>query len=126
LLVDDEPVLRSGLASFLTACGYEVRIAGNGLEALAALRSAPADVVVTDLNMPDMDGIEILTALTEAASSVPVIAMSGGGLFDKSLLLDSAGALGAAMTLEKPFAPSELRDAIARVLESGASGPGQR
>jgi CheY-like chemotaxis protein len=118
LLVDDERALRTGFASFLEACGYEVRVAGNGREAIEALRSFPADIVVTDINMPDMDGIEVISALQEAASAVPVIAISGGGLFDKSLLLDSARALGAVLTLEKPFAPSDLRDAIVSVLDS--------
>ncbi len=125
LLVDDEVELRTGLTAFLRGCGYDVRIAADGREAIAALRESPVDVVVTDINMPDMDGIEIISALQEAASDIPVIAMSGGGLLDKSFLLDSAQALGAVMALEKPFAPTELRDAIARVLERGGSGDGR-
>jgi len=125
LLVDDEPGLRAGLTAFLRGCGYDVRIAADGREAIAALREESMDVVVTDINMPDMDGIEIISALQEAASDIPVIAMSGGGLLDKSFLLDSAQALGAVLTLEKPFAPTELRDAIASVLELRDSGEGR-
>jgi YesN/AraC family two-component response regulator len=69
-------------------------------------------VVVTDVNMPDMDGIEIVMALKDAATSVGLIVMSGGGLFGKGLLLDSAGALGADVTLEKPIDLDALRTAI--------------
>jgi DNA-binding NtrC family response regulator len=99
-----------------------VRVAKNGLEAIAALGEAPADVVVTDINMPDMDGIEMVIALQETAPEVPVIAMSGGGLFETGLLLDSAAALGAFRTLEKPFDPSELRDAIDAALGEASGG----
>jgi len=122
LLVDDEPVVHRTLASYLRRCGHEVRVAKNGLEAIAALGEAPADVVVTDINMPDMDGIEMVIALQETAPEVPVIAMSGGGLFETGLLLDSAAALGAFRTLEKPFDPSELRDAIDAALGEASGG----
>ena len=126
LLVDDEPDVRKALAAFLRSCGHEVRVVGSGIQALAALREAAADVVVTDINMPDMDGIEIVVALREASSEVGVIAISGGGMLDKALLLDSAAALGADVTLEKPMDLDELRSAIdtlvARRLERG-SGP---
>jgi len=112
LLVDDEAPIRRALASVLRGHGHEVRTASNGIEAISSLQDAPADVVVADVNMPDMDGIELLIALQEAAPEVPVVVMSGGGLFDKALLLDSAAALGAVRTLEKPFEPEELLEAI--------------
>jgi DNA-binding response OmpR family regulator len=67
--------------------------------------------------MPDMDGIEVILAVRDAAAKVPIIAMSGGGLFDKTLLLDSAGALGAVVTLDKPFEPEQLNRAIEAALE---------
>ncbi|MGE0158757.1 MAG: response regulator transcription factor [Gemmatimonadales bacterium] len=116
LLVDDEAGVRNSLAAYLTKCGHDVRLASNGIEAMEALKRAPVDVVVTDINMPDMDGIETVMALRDAATGVGVIAMSGGGLFDKSLLLDSAGALGADVTLEKPIDLDELRTAIDALL----------
>lgn len=121
LLVDDEPGIRSSLGAFLRGCGHEVRVASNGLEAIEALRAAPADVVVTDVNMPDMDGIEIVMALREAADRVGVIVMSGGGLFGTALLLDSAGALGADVTLEKPIELGALRAAIDSLVARNAS-----
>jgi YesN/AraC family two-component response regulator len=94
-------------------------MAADGKGAMTVLAETSVDLVVTDINMPDMDGIEIIMALQEAASSVSVIAMSGGGLFDKEMLLDSAGALGAVVTLEKPFEPTLLQATIASVLAGG-------
>jgi two-component system response regulator (stage 0 sporulation protein F) len=119
LLVDDDEQLRTRLARFLERLGYHVLMAADGKGAMTVLAETSVDLVVTDINMPDMDGIEIIMALQEAASSVPVIAMSGGGLFDKEMLLDSAGAFGAVVTLEKPFEPTLLQATIASVLAGG-------
>ncbi len=116
LLADDEGRLRDLFARYLVALGHDVRTAGDGHEAMAALSEAPPDVLVTDINMPDMDGIEILTVLRKQGSAVPVIAISGGGYLDKDLLLTSASMLGAVVTLEKPFALEELRSAVERAL----------
>ncbi|HUP51341.1 MAG TPA: response regulator [Longimicrobiales bacterium] len=116
LLADDEAKLRDLFARYLSGLGHDVRTAGNGHEVMAALSEAPADLLVTDINMPGMDGIEILTALRKQGSAVPVIAISGGGYLDKDLLLTSASMLGAQVTLEKPFALDELRSAVEQVL----------
>ena len=116
VLADDEPKLRDIFARYLTALGHEVRVAGDGKEAMAALEADPADLLVTDINMPDMDGIEILSALRKRGSRLPVIAISGGGYVDGGLLLSSAAVLGAALTLEKPFALEALRDAVEKAL----------
>jgi len=116
LLADDEARLRDLFARYLSGLGHDVRTAGDGHEVMAALSEAPADLLVTDINMPGMDGIEILTALRKQGSAMPVIAMSGGGYLDKDLLLTSASMLGALVTLEKPFALDELRSAVEQAL----------
>jgi DNA-binding NtrC family response regulator len=116
LLADDEAKLRDLFARYLSGLGHDVRTAGDGHEVMAALSEAPADLLVTDINMPGMDGIEILTALRKQGSAMPVIAISGGGYLDKDLLLTSASMLGALVTLEKPFALDELRSAVEQVL----------
>jgi len=115
LLVDDEADVRRALATFLRGMGHDVRTAANGVEAIAALRDS-ADLLITDINMPDMDGIEMVTTLREAASTMPIIAMSGGGLFDKGMLLDAAEALGADLALEKPFDLEVLRAAVEKLI----------
>jgi DNA-binding response OmpR family regulator len=116
LLVDDEEPIRVSLSTYLRRVGHDVTLAGNGVEALRALGEGTFDLVVTDVNMPDMDGIEVVMKLKEASSRVPLVVMSGGGLFDKTLLLDAAGALGADVTLEKPIDLDELRAAIERLV----------
>jgi len=118
LLVDDEPALLHGIGRYLTGLGHEVTSAANGREAIEALARTTPDVLITDINMPDMDGIELLNALRARESRLPVIAMSGGGHFDKRLLLASARMLGAVFTLEKPFELDELR----RLVEQALSG----
>lgn len=119
VLADDEPKLRDLFARYLTGLGHEVRTAADGNEVMAALASDHADLLVTDINMPDMDGIEILTTLRRNGSELPVIAISGGGYLDKNLLLSSAAMLGAVLTLEKPFALDELRAAVEQALSNG-------
>jgi len=119
LLVDDEADVRRALATFLRGMGHDVRTAANGVEAIAALRDS-ADLLITDINMPDMDGIEMVTTLREAASTMPIIAMSGGGLFDKGMLLDAAEALGADLTLEKPFDLEVLRAAVEKLIATAS------
>jgi DNA-binding NtrC family response regulator len=119
LLADDEMKLRDLFARYLRGLGHDVRTAADGNEVMAALADGPADLLITDINMPDMDGIEILTALRKNGSGMPVIAISGGGYLDKNLLLTSAAMLGALMTLEKPFALEELRDAVESALSPG-------
>ena len=119
VLADDEPKLRDLFARYLSGLGHEVRTASDGNEVMATLASEPADLLVTDINMPDMDGIEILTSLRRNGSQLPVIAISGGGYLDKNLLLSSAAMLGAVLTLEKPFALEELRAAVEQALATG-------
>ena len=116
VLADDEPKLRDLFARYLKGLGHDVRTAADGRDVMALLAEAPADLLVTDINMPDMDGIEILTALRKDGSDMPVIAISGGGFLNKNLLLSSAAMLGALVTLEKPFALEELRQAVENVL----------
>ncbi len=116
LVVDDEAPLLKVLARYLQGLGHDVLAADNGAEALAMLEGRAVDLLITDINMPKVDGIEIIQSLTARGLSVPAIAMSGGGTFDKSLLLGSAGLLGAVDTLEKPFELATLRAAVERAL----------
>lgn len=116
LVVDDEQGLLANIARYLEVLGHEVATAGNGQLALRALADRAPDLLVTDLNMPDMDGVELLEALGRLGSRVPVIAMSGGARSPGVHPLQAAPALGAVVTLEKPFTLEELRAAVERVL----------
>lgn len=121
LIADDEEALRRFLRRYLEGLGYEVRTAADGREAMAAIDELEPDLLITDLHMPGMDGYELLRALRSAGAAFPIIAVSGGGQFDKRLLLASAAALGAVLTLEKPFELEALRALVERAL-AGPSG----
>jgi CheY-like chemotaxis protein len=115
LLVDDDDLLRDVLATALTASGHTVMQAANGRQALALFRTEPADLIITDLVMPDREGLEIIATLHRAQPELPIIAMSGGAIHSK-LYLAMAAKLGARHTLSKPFAPATLLRVIAELL----------
>lgn len=116
LVVDDQREMRQSVRRVLSRMGHEVVEAADGREALAALATPPIDLVVTDLNMPEMDGIELILSVTDRWPSMPIIAISGGGLLPKELLLDNAAVLGALTALPKPLDLDALRDAVTTVL----------
>ena len=116
LVVDDEESLRRILVRFLSGLGHNVLTATNGADALTLLEDGGVDLLVTDINLPQVDGIEVLKTLSARGKDLPVIAISGGGTFDKSLLLGSSALLGAIETLEKPFELDALRASVDRVL----------
>ena len=92
----------------LEAEGFEVDVAANGQVALELLQRRPADVVVTDLFMPDQDGIETILALRKRFPQVRIVAMSGWTSSEGSDYLRVAREIGALKTLRKPFDPQEL------------------
>jgi DNA-binding NtrC family response regulator len=117
LLVEDQVGIRSALGRVLQRVGHAVIEARDGGEALRVLQSQKVDLVITDINMPGMDGIELILALTERWSGLPVIAISGGGLIPKESLLADAMTLGVVTTLEKPVDVATFQAAVREVLE---------
>lgn len=119
LLVDDDAALRDTFAEAIGLTGMKVLTAADGERALAMLDANRFDVVVTDLFMPNMDGIELIISLKKLHPDVPVLLMTGG-LNDHSgrasdptePCLAAARALGAVRTLRKPVLPSQLVDEI--------------
>jgi CheY-like chemotaxis protein len=118
LLVDDEEQLRSILRIVLESAGHQVEEAGNGKEAVESYRSRPADLLVTDIVMPEKEGIETIIQLRESYPNVKVIAMSGGGRTGDQNYLELARKLGANHVLAKPFSNSEFLAAVKLVLQS--------
>jgi CheY-like chemotaxis protein len=116
LVVDDVAPLRRIIRLALEAAGFDVVEASNGYEAAKLFHASPADVVVTDLYMPEEDGIELIGQLREFIPRVPIVAMSGGGIYDDSTALLAAERLGADATLTKPFTPDEMVAAVRSVL----------
>ena len=122
LLVDDNKLLRSTIERALTLTGHEVVTAVDGKSAIALLPTVNCDVVLTDIVMPDMDGLELIRAIRKANPATKVVAMSGGGRGGAMSYLELAKTFGAAATLEKPFAIEELGRVISAVLGDKESG----
>ncbi len=112
LVIDDEPTLLKALATVLEQSGFQVFTARSGREASAAIQKHPIDLLITDLNMPDEDGIEIIRRLKKAHPQIKVIAMSGA--FGPNIMT-VAQKLGADATLSKPMTASQLLECILKL-----------
>lgn len=119
LVIEDDAEFRTPLVKMLTGDGHTVSIAQDGTVALAMLETLQPDLIITDILMPNMDGIEMIAELSRLNYAVPIIAMSGG---PRSLTAESTEAPGAFMrvtaTLAKPFSRADLRRAIQASLAS--------
>lgn len=118
LVIDDESGVRRGVARILERMGHEVEQAEDGVVAMRLFDAEPHDLVVTDINMPEMDGIEVILKLLHGDQDVRIIAMSGGGQLPKELLLVDADLLGAVATIPKPFEVEGLMAAVTGALGS--------
>lgn len=113
LLVEDHAEVRSALRRALQRLGHGVVEASDGREAVRSLEQEAVDLVITDINMPEMDGIELILETTERWPCLPMIARSGGGLLlPKELLLANAQGLGVVTTLPKPVDVATLQAAV--------------
>ena len=120
LLVDDDVALRCILQRTLVTGGHIVTTAVNGADAMRVLQAQTFDLVLTDIVMPEAEGLQFLRDLRKLPSPPPAIAMSGGGRGTADDYLELATRFGARETLEKPFLPSQLIAAIQRVLGASA------
>lgn len=128
LIIDDNPVIRSMLRMMLEDGGHEVAEAGNGNAGLAQFRERAAEVVITDLFMPEKQGMETIEELIRIAPEVKVIAISGGSgdLSDPHDYLNLARRMGAHATLRKPFQMDELLALIHRLLDGAGDSDDAR
>lgn len=115
LIIDDDRQMRRLLVRILRRASHTVLEAQNGREGIALFRRRRPALVISDIVMPDMEGIETIRELRHADQTVPIIAISGGS--KPSLYLRAATRLGATTSLEKPFAPAELIRLVAELLE---------
>jgi DNA-binding NtrC family response regulator len=113
MIIDDEPLMRITIQDALVADGYKVATAENGEKGLALHRETPADILITDLKLPDMDGIQVLKEIKMASPETQVIMITAYGSIDSAV---TAMKEGASDYLTKPFAMDELRLIIKRIL----------
>jgi DNA-binding NtrC family response regulator len=128
LVIDDEVDVRDGIKRVLDRAGFSVRTVDNAIDGMLELGRAPADVVITDIIMPKLNGVDAIDAILRAFPAVRIIAISGGGNFDvagyqpasitTAAYLAAANKAGAHVILTKPFESRELIDAVARVISA--------
>lgn len=123
LLVDDEAAIRKMIRVILGKDLYEIVEAANGLDAQVLLEKQKFDLIITDVIMPDCDGLELIMAVRRKLPDIKVIVISGGGRVRAGYYLDLAVKLGAAHVLEKPFDTATLRRSVQGLLgESKLTG----
>jgi DNA-binding NtrC family response regulator len=120
LLIDDDPALRKLTATILQRAGYDVDTARDGEEGSSLLESGAYEVLITDLIMPNKEGIELIIEWRRRRPALQIIAMSGGGRHGIVDVLAAAEKLGARFTLHKPFAADDLLSAVAQCLPPAA------
>ncbi len=113
LVVDDEEQVRRVLRLVLERAGYEVDTAADGNEAVAVFDPVRHDVVITDIVMPEKEGIETIQELRQKSSGVRIIAISGGGRISPEEYLDWAKRFGVHCTFTKPINRDELLSTLA-------------
>lgn len=117
LVIDDEARIRTIIRKILESAGHEVVEAGDGAEGTEVFRGSHFDLVVTDLIMPEKEGIETILHLREVDANVPILVVSGGYSFDKVGPLEDAEMLGADASLAKPFTVAQLTETVDALLD---------
>lgn len=116
LIIDDEEYVREVVTQIVMKDGHEAIKANDGKEGVCKYLEKPADLVITDILMPEQEGLETILALRGINPAVKIIAISGGGSFDQMHILETAQKLGAYKILPKPFEVDDLRAMVSDCL----------
>ncbi len=117
LVIDDDDFFIELLVQLLQQDGHRVTTADDGVKAMKLLQRIKPDLIITDILMPNMDGVELIMELSQQSNDTPLIAMSGGRRSVTSEFnLQSAKLMGVKETLTKPFSQADLRRAIQKAL----------
>ena len=119
LVIDDDEQMRALLRQVMEWAGYEVIEADNGRTGLASQRKHHADLVITDLIMPEQEGLETITTLKKEFPQLKIVAISGGGRIGPEAYLPTAQELGAHRVFSKPFDVRELARTVRELLGDG-------
>ena len=118
LIIDDEPHILLMLKKMLERAGYEVDLASNGVEGMELFKKESADMVITDIIMPEKEGIETIREMRRLSPKLKIIAMSGGGKISADNYLETAKIFGASKVFQKPFSHKELIQAVNELMAS--------
>ncbi len=116
LIIDDDEQIRVLLQQMMEWAGFETAVAENGKVAMQLQRQQPADLVITDLIMPEQEGLETISRLKKRYADVKIIAISGGGRIGPDAYLPAALELGADRVFSKPFNVQEVVDSVRELL----------
>ncbi|MFZ5798413.1 MAG: response regulator [Desulfobulbus sp.] len=119
LIIDDDEQIRVLLEQMMHWAGFEVMVAENGKVAMQLQRERPADLVITDLIMPEQEGLETISRLKKDYGGIKIIAISGGGRIGPEAYLPAALELGADRVFSKPFDVQEIVDTVREMLRPG-------
>jgi CheY-like chemotaxis protein len=108
VVADDDPVVQQTCKHCLEAAGYQVMLADSGADAVRAVVDGEVSIVLLDVFMPDMDGLETLLSIKKKSPSTPVVVMTGGGARIRLDFLDAAKIFGADDVMRKPFTAQQL------------------
>ena len=117
LVIDDVDQVRHMLRELLERAGYEVLEATNGEEALLVYRNEPTDLIISDMMMPEKDGLDTIVEIRKEFPSARIIAMTGGGYIGPDGYLDAAKKYGALRTFTKPIDPEKMLRTIKEIIE---------
>ena len=117
-VIDDDKSVRQTVGRILSSAGYAVVKAADGAKGLEAVEQSSPAMIITDIVMPNREGIETILEAKKRFPGIPIIAISGGGRTGPRDFLDVARKLGADDCLAKPFRPAELLDKVATLLGS--------
>jgi len=113
LVIEDDEFFTELLQELLQQDGHKVSLATDGAKALQLLAIQRLDLIITDILMPNMDGVELIMVLAKQGNRIPIIAMSGGRRsISSEFSLESAKLLGVKTTLTKPFTQTDLRQVV--------------
>ena len=118
LIIDDDPSILTMLKRMLEKAGYEVDTASNGSEGLVRIESCLPDLLVTDIVMPEKEGLELISYLREKNPKLKIAAISGGGRFHYEGYLTSAKLLGADLIFQKPLVHKEFVQAVTDLIDT--------
>jgi len=118
LIIDDDEQIRVLLQQMMEWAGFDVSVAENGRIAMQIMQQEPADLVITDLIMPEQEGLETISRLKKECEGIKIIAISGGGRIGPEAYLPAAMELGADFVFSKPFDVQQVVNAVKQLLNT--------
>ena len=122
LIIDDDHHILLMIKKMLERAGFEVDLASNGNEGLELFKRLPVDLVITDIIMPEKEGLETIREMKRLRSDLKIIAMSGGGKVSSDNYLNTAKIFGASKILTKPFSQKQMVSAVQDLIGDSSDG----